>query len=317
LKLEIPVDDSVLIGLHTGDDAGVRLLDERTALVQTVDFISPVVDDPYTFGQIAAANSLSDVYAMGGAPITALNVLAFPCKELSREEVTAILQGGADKVAEAGGALLGGHTVESPELFYGLSVTGLVDPAKLISNANARPGDKLILTKPLGAGMVSTAVKGGMASPSHTAEMVRSMTTLNKKAAEAMSAVGVRCATDITGFGLIGHAAGIARESKVSLIFEWERVPLLPGAKEAFSLGMVAAGAYANRERWQGVVEVTAKNPEETLLYAADPQTSGGLLISVAPQEAERLLEEIKSTGTPGAAIVGEVASGDASLIVR
>ena len=297
----------MLIGLHTGDDAGVRLLDERTALVQTVDFISPVVDDPYTFGQIAAANSLSDVYAMGGAPITALNVLAFPCKELSREEVTAILQGGADKVAEAGGALLGGHTVESPELFYGLSVTGLVDPAKLISNANARPGDKLILTKPLGAGMVSTAVKGGMASPSHTAEMVRSMTTLNKKAAEAMSAVGVRCATDITGFGLIGHAAGIARESKVSLIFEWERVPLLPGAKEAFSLGMVAAGAYANRERWQGVVEVTAKNP----------QTSGGLLISVAPQEAERLLEEIKSTGTPGAAIVGEVASGDASLIVR
>ena len=307
----------MLIGLHTGDDAGVRLLDSSNALVQTVDFISPVVDDPYAFGQIAAANSLSDVYAMGGTPITALNVLAFPCKELSRDEITAILQGGADKVAEAGGALLGGHTVESPELFYGLSVTGLVDPAKLISNANARPGDNLILTKPLGAGMVSTAVKGGLASPAHTEAMVKSMATLNKKAAEAMVSAGVRCATDVTGFGLIGHAAGIARESKVNLIFDWERIPLLPGAKEAYSLGMVAAGAYANREKWHDIVEVRAKEGEEALLYASDPQTSGGLLISVSPHESERLLEVIISSGTAEAAIVGEVAPGDGSLIIR
>ena len=203
------------MGIETSDDAGVYLLDEKTALVQTVDFFTPIVDDPFTFGQIAAVNALSDVYAMGGKPLTALNLVAFPIKALSPAILREILRGGLSKMVEAGVALVGGHTVEDPEIKYGLAVTGTVDPGRILSNAKAEPGDRLVLTKPLGTGVVSTALKGGVASREVVEKMVESMRALNQKAAEWMLASGAHACTDITGFGLIGHALEMASASRV------------------------------------------------------------------------------------------------------
>jgi selenide,water dikinase len=314
--LNVPVDADVLVGLHTGDDAGVYRLSELLALVQTVDFITPVVDDPYLFGQIAAANALSDVYAMGGKPLTAMNVLCFPSCDVDAADIAAILAGGADKIREAGASLVGGHTVEGPELFYGLSVTGTVHPSKIVSNAGARPGDRLILTKPIGSGMVSTAVKAGMAAQDHARGMAETMATLNRVAAECMLRHRVVAATDVTGFGLAGHALAVARESKVDLLFDWSSVPILPGAGEALGSGLVAGGAYRNRDQWKDRIRTARADAEDVVLLACDPQTSGGLLIACPPGETVSLLAELHDSGVASAAVVGEVTVGTGNLVI-
>jgi len=295
------------VGLETSDDAGVYLLDEKTALVQTVDFFTPIVDDPFTFGQIAAVNALSDVYAMGGKPLTALNLVAFPIKALSPAILREILRGGLSKMVEAGVALVGGHTVEDPEIKYGLAVTGTVDPGRILSNAKAEPGDRLVLTKPLGTGVVSTALKGGMASGEIVEKMVESMKTLNQKAAEWMLASGAHACTDITGFGLIGHALEMASASRVGLVIESKSIPLLPGALEYGRMGLLPGGAYSNRQFFSCKVDVGPAVPPLLVDLFYDPQTSGGLFVSLPPEGADKMVEALRREGHAEAAVVGEV----------
>jgi len=311
------VDDRVRVGLHTGDDAGVYEIDPERALVQTVDFITPVVDDPYRFGQIAAANALSDVYAMGGRPLTAMNVLLYPTCDLEPPVVAEILRGGADKVREAGASLVGGHTVDNPELVYGLSVTGLVAPDRCLTNAGAGPGDALVLTKPLGLGLVSTAVKAGLADPGHALAMAGVMAELNRWAAEAFEDLPVRAATDVTGFGLAGHAGAVARESGVDLAFALEALPVLPGAREALALGLIPGGAYRNRESLGDRLRVTAEPADDVGILVCDPQTSGGLLVALPPDAARVLVERLAARGSRWAAVVGEVREGRGRVLVE
>jgi selenide,water dikinase len=307
----------VLVGLHTGDDAGIARLTDDLALVQTVDFITPVVDDPFRFGQIAAANSLSDVYAMGGAPFTAMNLLAYPVCEVASDTVASILAGGADKIAEAGASLVGGHTVDNPELLYGLSVTGRVHPLRFLTNAGARPGDRLVLTKPLGLGLLATALKGGLAREQDVAVMTEVMASLNRGAGEALQACGATAATDITGFGFAGHATGIARESRVDLRVRWQTVPILDGARDALATGLIPAGAYRNRDSFADLLHVACPSPEDVTLLLCDPQTSGGLLVALPPARAKEYLERVWAAGAPWAVEVGEVTAGSGRLIVE
>jgi selenide, water dikinase len=294
-------DPRVLVDYRTGDDAGVFRLDDQTGLVQTVDFFTPVVDDPESFGAIAAANALSDVYAMGGRPLTALSIAAFPEKDFPPEWASAIVQGGAAKLREAGCALLGGHTVRDPEIKFGYAITGLVSPARMLTNASARPGDALVLTKPLGTGVIGTALKAGHAPAGAVAAATRSMTTLNREAAEAALRHDVHAATDVTGFGLVGHALNIARESGVTLEFWPQRLPLFEGVLE-LAPRFQAGGLKANRAQFAPQVEVQAELPPglEALFY--DPQTSGGLLVAVPEAAAAALVGEL-----PAARIVGRV----------
>jgi len=295
------VDARLLVGVETFDDAGVFVLSEDLALVQTVDFFAPIVDDPYEFGQVAAANALSDVYAMGGEPLTALSIAAFPTSRLPLEVLTAILRGGQDKVREAGALLVGGHTVVDEELKYGLAVTGRADPRRLLTNAAARAGDVLLLTKPIGTGILATAGKEGTLDAASRRVLSETMCRLNAEASRAALAVGARCATDITGFGLLGHAAHIARASDVTLEIEASRVPMLPGAIEAATAGVRTGGAERNvahleeRVRWGGVDAV-----RRALLV--DPQTSGGLLVALPPAAAVEYLSRI-----PDAVRIGTV----------
>lgn len=275
------------------------------ALIQTLDFFTPVVDDPYTFGQIAAANSLSDVYAMGGEPRLAMNIVCFPnC--LSSDVLVEILKGGHDKVKEAGAILVGGHTVEDDEPKYGLSVSGFVHPAKALTNNNARPGDLLILTKPIGTGIVNTAIKGGLADEETYKEAVNVMASLNKYGKEAIDRVEVNALTDITGFGLLGHALEMAEGSKVSIRIDHKKVPLIKNSLEYAQMGLVPAGAYSNRNHIGDKVyfENEISQDMEDVLF--DPQTSGGLLVSVARNKADLLLEELKNNPTKYS-IIGEV----------
>ncbi len=311
-----PSDDRVLVGLATGDDAGVYRLDSTRALVQTVDYITPVVDDPYRFGQIAAANALSDVYAMGGSPLTALNVLLYPACDLDPETVALILKGGADKVREAGACLVGGHTVDNPELVYGLAVTGWVDPERLWCNTRMQPGDALVLTKPLGLGLVATAAKAGMARPEDARRMAEVMAELNRWAAEAARGLPVHGATDVTGFGLAGHARNLARGSGLDVVFRWEALPLLPGAREALSLGLVPGGAYRNREAMGPALDVRAEAGEDAALVVCDPQTSGGLLLALPPAQARALVSRLGRHGNGWAAVVGEAVPGQGRVLV-
>ena len=285
-------DPRLLVGLETSDDAAVYQLTGDLALIMTVDFFTPVVDDPYLFGQIAAANALSDIYAMGGKPLLALNIVCYPTC-LSPGVMSEILRGGADKVREAGAVIAGGHTVEDSEPKYGLAVTGLVHPQKVVTNAGASPGDALVLTKPLGTGIITPALKAGLAPPEACDAAIKTMCSLNREAAEAMQAVGVHACTDITGFGLLGHAAEMALASGVSLAFAYERIPLLPRALELASTGLVPGGAYRNRDYLLPRVNlaVSLTPAQQALLF--DPQTSGGLLIAVPPERLEKLLEEL------------------------
>jgi selenide,water dikinase len=296
---------------RTGDDAGVYRLEDGTALVQTVDFFTPVVDDPATYGAIAAANALSDVYAMGGRPLTALSIAAFPERDFPVEWGAAIVRGGWETLRRAGCALLGGHTVRDPEIKFGYAVTGVVDPERMMTNRDGTAGDVLILTKPLGTGIIATALKAGKAPVEAAEASSRSMTTLNRAASEAALRHGVRCATDVTGFGLLGHAAGIARESRLSLEIRAADLPRLPGAEDlagAFQPG----GLKANRQQFEPMVayRTEIRDDERSLLY--DPQTSGGLLLLVAPAVASALLGEL-----PDARVIGHAGpAGPRPLVV-
>lgn len=309
-------DDNLLVGLDTSDDAAVYRINEELALIQTLDFFTPVVDDPYTFGQIAAANSLSDVYAMGGEPKLAMNIVCFPnC--LSPDILVQILKGGHDKVSEAGALLIGGHTVEDDEPKYGLSVAGFVDPNKVLTNSNAKPGDMLVLTKPIGVGIINTAVKAELADKDSYEEAVRVMSTLNKYAKEAIDKVNVNSVTDITGFGLLGHSLEMAEGSSVTIVIDHKKVPIIDKAREYAQMGLVPAGAYSNRKHVGEKVRYSDDIPEDIMDILFDPQTSGGLLISVPKENVNLLLDNLKNTPTEFA-VVGEVIEEeDYSLIVK
>lgn len=298
-------DSRLLVGLDTADDAGVVLLNADTALIQTVDFFTPLVDDPYVFGLIAAANSLSDVYAMGGKPLTAMNIVAFPVCGLEPEVLLDILRGGQEKVMEAGALLVGGHTIEDSEPKYGLSVTGVVHPDKVWKNAGARPGDRLILTKALGTGILATAARADMFAAG-VAAAVKSMTTLNRVAAETGERFAVHACTDITGFGFLGHLYEMAAASGVAVRVDSKSLPLLPDAAEAASMGFVPGGAYANRDYLE-TVAFAAEVPEYLRDICFDPQTSGGLLLSVAAGDAEAALAALRRAGIAEVALVGEI----------
>ena len=302
----------MLVDHTTGDDAGVFRLDAKTALVQTVDFFTPVVDDPRAFGAIAAANALSDVYAMGGRPITALAIAAFPEQDFPQEWASAIVCGGADKLAEARCALLGGHSVRDPEIKFGYAVTGLVDPERMLTNAGGREGQALVLTKPLGTGVLATALKAGEAPEEAVAAATREMATLNRRASEAALAHGVTGATDITGFGLLGHAAAVARESRLTLEIESGALPLLPGAL-ALAERFQAGGLRANRREFEPRVAYQGTPGEalQALLY--DPQTSGGLLLLVPAAGVGALLADLPFASRVGRALP----PGPKPLIVR
>ncbi len=296
-----------MVGLDTSDDAGVYQLSEEIALVQTVDFFTPIVDDPFTFGQVAVANALSDVYAMGGTPLTGMNLVAFPIKTLSSSVLKEILLGGLSKMKEAGVALVGGHTIEDPEIKYGLAVTGIVHPDKILTNAKARVGDKLVLTKPLGTGIISTALKAGMASQEAVRKIMESMVTLNRTASEWTKKVEAHACTDITGFSFIGHALEMATASRVGMVIQSGDVPVFPEAVEYARKGLVPGGARSNRDFFSCKVEIPSEVPNLLVDVFYDPQTSGGLLISLPSGDAERLVAGLKEEGHISSSIVGEV----------
>jgi selenide, water dikinase len=305
-KLPKQNDPHVLIGFDTADDAGVYQLSPDLALVQTVDFFTPIVDDPYTFGQVAAANSLSDVYAMGGRPISALSIVGFPNTGRDVEVLEKILQGGLAKMQEAGCAVIGGHSIGDEEIKFGYAVTGLIDPQRVLSNSAARPGDRLILTKRIGTGIISTALKQNRASVASMNAAIASMTTLNRLASEVALKFDVHAATDITGFGLLGHAREMAAGSKVSLIIGWARVEFLPEAVEYSRQGFLPGGLKRNIEFISGCVEFADSVPEEIKNLFYDPQTSGGLLLSVAAEDSPKLVSALRDQGVP-AQEIGEV----------
>lgn len=292
------------MGPETADDAGVYLIGKGLALVETVDIITPLVDDPFTFGRIAAANALSDVYAMGGKPVTAMNLAFFPACTLPAEVLAEILAGGLDAVREAGACLVGGHTVEDHELKYGLAVTGLISPERVVRNSTARPGDRLVLTKPLGTGIVATALKVDMASAAVVAEATRWMAGLNAAAGALMLECEASAGTDVTGFGLIGHACEMARGGGVTLRFDRGAVPVLDGVAGLVADGMVPAGCYRNRDHYSR--HVAFAGAPDLLLPLFDPQTSGGLLITLAPDACRRFLATAADRGL-FAVPVGEV----------
>ncbi|GAA0789108.1 selenide, water dikinase SelD [Hathewaya limosa] len=297
-------DSNLLVGIETADDAAVYKLNDEQAAIQTLDFFTPVVDDPYTFGQIAAANSLSDVYAMGGKPTVALNIVCFPnC--LNIEILGEILKGGADKVKEAGAVVIGGHSVSDDEPKYGLSVMGLVHPDKILKNYGAKPGDILILTKPLGTGILNTAIKAELASKEAYDKAVKIMSTLNRYSGEIIVKHNVNACTDITGFGIMGHCYEMAEGSNVTLKLYGNKIPFIEEAKEYAEMGFVPAGSYNNRKYLEGKYEII-NQPQwlEDILF--DPQTSGGLLISCSMEEGEKILRELNTLEIKSS-IIGEV----------
>jgi selenide,water dikinase len=311
--LSTRADPRLLVGRETFDDAGVFVVAEDLALVQTVDFFAPIVDDPFTFGRIAAANALSDVYAMGGEPLTALNIVGFPTGKLPLSVLTEILRGGQDAVHEAGAVIVGGHTVIDDEVKYGLAVTGRADPRRLLTNAAAAAGDRLVLTKPLGTGLIATAVKRTIADPGAEIASLASMSALNRDASRAALAVGARCATDVTGFGLLGHASHVARASDVTLVLETHALPVLPGAREAWTAGARTGGAERNLAYVQPLTDWGPVPEGVVRAICLDPQTSGGLLVAVPADRLDDYLGRV-----PGAVAIGEVQRrGDSALVVR
>jgi len=303
----------LLIGLDQPDDAAVYRLSDRLAIVQTVDFFTPVVDDPYAFGAIAAANALSDVYAMGGEVLFALNIAALP-DNLPPEVTSEIFRGGAEKVAEAGAVIAGGHTIRDQEPKYGLCVTGIVDPAQATTKGGARPGDLLVLTKPLGVGVVTTAIKRDLATEDEIAAATASMLRLNRDAARAARQVGARAATDITGYGLLGHALEMANSAGVCFRFSWSALPFLPGALKHGQDWVFPGGATSNAQAYQAQVRFDQPLEEWQRMMLFDPETSGGLLIAVHAARADQLLEALR-LGGDDACLVGEVISGSGIVI--
>jgi selenide,water dikinase len=300
-------DPRLIVGHETMDDAGVFVVSDDLALVQTVDFFAPIVDDPYLFGQVAAANALSDVFAMGGEPLTALNIVGFPSGKLPLEVLREILRGGQEKVDEAGALVVGGHTIIDEELKYGLSVTGRAHPKKLLTNAGAEVGDRLVLTKPIGTALLATLAKKGELPDAEMKGLAMSMTTLNAIASRAALTVDARCATDITGFGLLGHASHIARASHVTIRISVARVPILPGAREAASHGVRTGGADRNMAYLQPMVDWGNASETDRILMI-DPQTSGGLLVALKPSVVSQYLSLV-----PGSVEIGEVMKAGAT----
>lgn len=301
-------DPNVIVGTNTADDAAVYRISPELALIQTVDFFTPVVDDPYTFGQIAAANSLSDIYAMGAQPSIALNIAGFPAA-LPLEVLGDILRGGADKAAEAGVSVVGGHTIQDDEPKYGMAVTGWLHPDKVVTNHGARSGDQLIITKPLGLGVITTAIKGEMIEGLALDRAVGVMTALNKAASEVMTRVGVHACTDVTGFGLLGHLYEMLCASGVSARLNPSAVPVLEEAWELLAMGILPAGTRRNLSSLEGHLLVKSGVTEDQMLAMADPQTSGGLLIAVAQDKAAYLLAELHKAGVADAVVIGEAVS--------
>ncbi len=307
-------DPNLLVGVDTADDAAVYQLTEDTALVQTVDFFPPVVDDPYSFGAIAAANAFSDVYAMGGRPLLALNVVGFPV-ELPKDILGQVLQGGAAKAEEAGVLIVGGHTVDDAEPKYGMAVTGTVEPGKQITNAGAMPGDSLVLTKPIGTGIITTAGKREQTSSEVLESAIEVMSVLNKTASEAMVTVGVNACVDVTGFGLIGHLLGMLNASNVSAELSFKSVPLLDGAESLAAEGIVPGGTQRNRNAAEESVEWSTEFQEHEKLLLCDAQTSGGLLMAVPEVRKDALLSQLKSRGVENAAIIGRIVDGAPGMV--
>lgn len=308
-------DGRLIVGLETGDDAGVYRLSDTEALVQTVDFITPIVDDPFLFGRIAACNSLSDVYAMGGRPLTALNIVCFPTSKFPLSLLRDILKGGQAVLAESGTQLAGGHSVNDPEMKYGLSVTGIVHPDRVVRNNTLRDGDAIILTKPLGTGVIATAIKAGILEDRFMAPFIESMTTLNRAASEIMLRHGVHACTDVTGFGLVGHLAGMLGTAGLKIEIESSKVPLLPGALEAAKQGLIPGGMYRNRDYTARIWEAGGAVRQEVFDLLHDPQTSGGLLIALPGEKADALLAELTGSGMERASIIARVTKSAESRI--
>lgn len=308
-------DENLIVGLNTSDDAAVYKINEELAIIQTLDFFTPVVDDPYTFGQIAAANSLSDVYAMGGDPKLCMNIVCFPdC--LEPEVLSEILKGGLHKVEEAGALIVGGHSVSDDEPKYGLSITGFVHPDKVLTNSNAKEGDVLIITKPLGLGIINTAIKAELVDDETYKKAVEVMTSLNKVGKDAIDGIeGVNSVTDITGFGLLGHALEMAEGSGVTISINYRDIPIIEKALEFARMGLVPAGTYANKAHIGDKVIFKAQVAEEMKDVLFDPQTSGGLLISVAEKDGQRVMDNLKGSALP-CGIIGQVEKRQEQFII-
>lgn len=298
------------------EDAGVYKLTDELAIIQTVDFFTPIVDDPFTFGQIAAANSLSDVYAMGGKPLTAMNIVCFPIQTMDVSILKEILLGGLEKMREADVVLVGGHSVDDQELKYGLSVTGTIHLQKVLRKENAKPGDRLILTKPLGTGIINTAIKAEMASREAAEMVAKSMAILNRKASEIMQEIGANACTDITGFGLLGHASEMIENTDIGMVIYAEAVPVFPEAEELVAIGMIPGGLYRNRDFRKDFVEFKSDVGQFRRDILFDPQTSGGLLISVPADKAQNMLDRLHQAEVAKAAIIGEVVANPKGKII-
>ncbi len=314
-RLPRPSHPDLLVGFETNDDAGVFRLSPDVALVQTVDFFTPMVDAPYAFGQIAVANAVSDLYAMGARPLTGLNIVGFPVGDVPTEILSEILRGGADKATEAGVVVLGGHTVDDAEPKFGMAVTGLVHPGRVVTNSGGKPGDRLVLTKPLGVGIISTALKRDLAPADLVARAIATMAELNRAASEAMVEIGVHAATDVTGFGLLGHLLEMMRGSGTGARIEASRVPVFPEAVDLARQDVIPGGTRQNLSHVQPVLVPAPELDPGLLAVLADAQTSGGLLMAVPPGRLEALLSALSSRGVTGHAI-GELTEGD-RLVVR
>ncbi|GAB7386906.1 selenide, water dikinase SelD [Bacillaceae bacterium] len=314
LPKNIP-DPNLLVGLDTSDDAGVYKLSEEIALIQTVDYFTPIVDDPRMFGQIAAANALSDVYAMGGKPLTVLNIVGFPVKKLDMGILADILRGASEKVQEAGAVIAGGHSIDDQEPKFGMAVTGIVHPEKVWTNSGARPGDALILTKPIGVGIQTTAIKKDKLTDEQLERVITVMATLNKTAAEVLQGFEVHACTDVTGFGLLGHAKEMASGAGVGLVIEVRQVPVLPGTRELAEAGFVPGGTKANRQWLREMVEFGSGVDEWTQFILCDAVTSGGLLAALPQEQAEAAVRRLHEAGVEHAAVIGRVVSGHPNRI--
>ena len=308
--MDFPSDDNVLVGLAHADDAGVYRVSDDIALIQTVDFFTPVVENPRDFGRIAAANALSDVYAMGGVPKTAMNLVAFPSKQMDLSVLREIIQGGLDVLNQAGAVLMGGHSIEDTEIKYGLSVTGFVHPDRILTNAGPRPGDCLVLTKPLGTGILSTAARAGLVPDDLYKKLVAQMAELNKTAAEIMTNFDISACTDITGFGLLGHLAEMIHRTGTGIRLGADRIPILEKAAEFADMGLIPTAAYNNRNFRQGMVKFESTINRTTRDILFDPQTSGGLLLAVHPNDATPLVRALIAGGVHCADLIGTVTPG-------
>lgn len=300
-------DPNLLVGIDTSDDAGVYRVSNDLALIQTVDYFTPIVDDPYMFGQIAAANALSDVYAMGGQPKTVLNIVGFPIKKLGPDTLAEILKGAAEKVKEAGAIIVGGHSIDDQEPKFGMAVTGYVHPEKFYRNVGAKPGDAIVLTKPIGVGILTTGIKRGVVTPEQEAQVIETMAMLNKEAAEALEGYQVHAVTDVTGFGLLGHACEMAKGSNVSMTINFDAVPILDGTHKLAEEGVIPGGSKSNFEWLKDDVEFASSISQSGQYILCDAITSGGLLVSMPKDEAQAYVEKIQQQNGTAAKIVGEV----------